>query len=244
MLAGNRALLGLTSTSAAARYQVVTASLQNSADRFVAPTEGGMLAAAEAMTSVDERGRVLGFVADSATARTASEAYPLTLPVYAAANPAAISEPLRAAYAAFITYAASEDGQTPGVDVGRLPDGYASIPPAWAQAAAAAAAAIAAGPTAPPTNAPSTVPGTTGGSANPAPTSTGSGAGAGAAPATVQQPAASGTPSAALTGGTTPDDPAVAAGAALPLSILAGSVGAIASAIVSRRRPIRAWARR
>jgi hypothetical protein len=236
MLPGGQALLGLTSSAAAARYQVVTASLRNPAGQFTSATGTGMLAAAAAMTTVDPAGRVLGFVPESTQAKGATTAYPLTLPVYAAANPAKSDAALRASYSAFITYAASGPAQTPGVDVGQLPDGYAPIPASWSQAAATAAAAIAAGASsAPPTS--SSDGGDSGGFGGFGDSSSGGGG-------DTPQPIASGSSSTTLSSSTTPADPEVPAAPVIAVSLIAGAISALVSLIVSRRRSIRTWVRR
>ncbi|MWB97878.1 hypothetical protein [Agromyces seonyuensis] len=251
MLPGNQALLGLTSTADAARYQVVTASLQNPSGKFVDPTNRSMLAAAEAMTANGESTTVLEFDPESTTAQTAGGAYPLTLPVYAAANPYGAGPELRTAYAKFIRYAAGTDGQTPGVETGRLPAGYAPIPAAWAQAADAAADAIEKGPVS--TQQPSTGTGTntgTSSSGSPLGGSTASSGSNGITPtvggggAAEQQPVASGAVSPSLNGSTTPVDPTTATSYVVPISLLAGTASAIVTLIVARRRPIRTWVRR
>lgn len=244
MSPGDRAMLGITSTPAAARYQVITASLENPAGKFVAPTTGGMLAAASVMGATDSTQRTLGFDAGSESAKGADSAYPLTLPVYAAASPLMTDATLRKAYADFIRFA-SGTGQTPGSDVGRLPDGYAPIPAEWAATAATVAAAIEAGPVsaATPPSTDAYVPATTDLPPNSAaPPAAGGIPPTGDVPAT--DPAATGAPASALSAGTTPDDPEVRVGGVLPISILVGAASAIVSLIVSRRRAIRTWARR
>ncbi|PZQ90775.1 MAG: hypothetical protein DI534_06170 [Leifsonia xyli] len=238
MLPGGQAVLGLTDTAAAARYQVVTASMRNPAGVFVAPSKAGMLAAAAAMTGVNAAGRVVGFVPVTPAAKAATDAYPLTLPVYAAANPAESDAALRTGYAAFIRYAVSTAGQTLGTEVGQLPEGYAPIPAAWATAANAAAATIAAGGTGttnPPASQPSSSNSGSGGFSN-----SGTPEASGEAP----QPDPSGSASPLLSSSVTPADPQSATGGVVIASLLAGIVGAIISLVASRRRAIRTWARR
>lgn len=143
-LPGYQKVLGLTDTSSAAKYQVVTASLRNSAGRFVAPTAQSLTAAATAMTPVAGQPQVVEYDPAGTEARSAADAYPLTMPVYAATNPARGDAATRADYAAFIRFAATT-GQTPGVEAGQLPPGYAPIPASWKAQAIAAAAAIQSG---------------------------------------------------------------------------------------------------
>jgi hypothetical protein len=140
-LVGEQGVMGVTTTASAVRYQNVTASLRNSAGEFVSPTTASMLAAAAAMTPTPTQAQVLEFDPSSAQAHAAPSAYPLTMPIYAAANPTIVDTGLRAKYAALIRYAASS-GQVSGTALGQLPDGYASIPASWALQALAAAAAI------------------------------------------------------------------------------------------------------
>ncbi|WP_162819155.1 hypothetical protein [Leifsonia aquatica] len=143
-LPGYQKVLGLTDTSSAAKYQVVTASLRNAAGQFVTPTTQSLTAAATAMTPVAGQSQVVEYDPAGSVAKSAAAAYPLAMPVYAATNPARGDAATRADYAAFIRYAATT-GQTPGVEAGQLPPGYAPIPAAWKAQAIAAAAAIQSG---------------------------------------------------------------------------------------------------
>lgn len=145
-LPGYQKVLALTDTSSAAKYQVVTAALRNPAGRYVAPSTQSLTAAATAMTPVAGQSQVVEYDPAGATAKAAADAYPLTMPVYAATNPARGDAATRADYAAFIRYAATT-GQTPGVEAGQLPPGYAPIPAGWKAQAIAAAAAIQSGAT-------------------------------------------------------------------------------------------------
>ncbi|MCL1898019.1 MAG: hypothetical protein FWG16_04280 [Micrococcales bacterium] len=144
-LVGLQQVIGLTDTSAAARYQVVQASLRNPAGVFVAPTTETMLAAAAVMVPDPEQTQVVRFDPASSKAKAAAKAYPLTVPVYAAANPLMADAAVRADYATFIDYAATK-GQQPGTDDGLLPPGYAPIPSDWQKQAKAAAVLIRNGP--------------------------------------------------------------------------------------------------
>jgi hypothetical protein len=229
MTPGFQSLLGLTDASASSRYQVVTANLRNPAGSFVGATTDAMLTAASAMSAIGGNGQVLSFVPTSSAAAGAPGAYPLTMPVYAAANPAMTDASLRANYADFIRYAAT-DGQVPGPELGDLPAGYAPIPQSWTDLAWAAADAIEAGPqktTPPKTTGTTTAPirTTTGGSSTPVP---------------VPNPSATGEASGPIVGKATPDDPERPAvlQAALPISIASGAIAAIALPFLSRRRPL------
>ncbi len=148
-ISGYQAVIGLTDTASAAKYEVFTAALRNPAGQFVLPTTDSMTAAATAMTPDPEQPQVLRFDGTSDAAVAATDAYPLTVPVYAATNATGGDAASREAYANLIRYAADE-GQDPGTDLGQLPPGYAPLPAAWKAQADAAAATISAQP-APPT---------------------------------------------------------------------------------------------
>lgn len=157
-LVGMQAVIGVTDTAAAARYQVVQASLLNPAGRFVTPTKSSFSAAAAVMTPDSNQKQVLRLDPAAAGVAKAADAYPLTVPVYAAANPAIKDKALRSDYADFITFAATA-GQQPGTADGQLPDGYAPLPSGWKTQALDAAQKIRAGVSQPaPSPAPSSAP--------------------------------------------------------------------------------------
>lgn len=234
-LPGYQKVLGLTDTSAAAKYQVITAALRNAAGAYVTPTTQSLSAAAAAMTPVAGQPQVVEYDPAGASAKAAGDAYPLAMPVYAAANPAKGDAATRADYAAFIRYAATT-GQTPGVEAGQLPPGYAPIPAAWKAQAIAAAAAIQSGAT---LDVPTDDPGD--GSFGPA---AGGGYGSdGSTGAAVQPASAPTTPQAAgaaagsLSGGTTAKDPDTGAlSAILPGGLLGGLAAAGAAPVIARLR--------
>lgn len=148
-LIGSQKVIALSTTGSASKYQTLNASLRNPAGNFVAPSTASMSAATAAMTPTINSA-VVGFAFDSTAARSAANAYPLTMPVYAALNPLMQDAPLRAIYADFIRYAV-QSGQVPGSSIGSLPDGYAPIPATWVSQSMNSASAIQAGikPTAP-----------------------------------------------------------------------------------------------
>lgn len=240
-LIGDRKVIALSSTPAAATYQNATALLRNPAGQFVAPTTQSLTAAAAAMTPATAQAKVVWFDPASDQAKAATDAYPLAVPVYAALNPKQTDAAARAAYADLITYAVN-NGQQPGANDGELPAGYAPIPDGWRTQALAAADAIRIGslPASPanaganPGSGSSSAPGTTapGGTANvPGPARSSA-----AGPASANQPtgatrsanpAASGSPSGALTGSTTPKDPPI--GALIAAVPAAGGVGLAAA---------------
>ena len=142
-LLGSQKVIAISTAGAASKYQTFEASLLNPAGNFVAPSAASMTAATAAM-SPTKNTAVLGFDFGSASAKVAENAYPLTMPVYAAINPLMDDAPLRAIYASFIRYAV-QSGQTPGTDIGNLPAGYAPIPATWVTQAMNTASAIQAG---------------------------------------------------------------------------------------------------
>ncbi|KFF59449.1 hypothetical protein JF66_11210 [Cryobacterium sp. MLB-32] len=240
-LAGDQGVLGLTTTASAARYQNVTASLRNSAGRFVAPTSGSMLAAAGAMTPTATQAKVLEYDPESASAIAAPTAYPLTMPVYAALNPLQTDPSLRATYANLITYAASK-GQHPGTALGQLPAGYAPMPQAWVGQALLAATAIKDGISpvvSPNTSATASSSAATSNYTNSVGASAAAAVAAAATPvaAAAGDPTATGSAAGPLVGKPTPDDPAIGpVSAAIPTGLLAGLLSAGAVPMISRIR--------
>lgn len=242
-LPGTQAVISLTDGAAADKYQLVTASLRNPAGTFVSPTNEALVAAAVAMTPIGSQAQVRGFDPASAEAARAVDAYPLALPVYAAASPYVKDASVRRVYADFIRYAA-EPGQAPGVQTGQLPSGYAPLPDSWRVQARAAATALENGVTpatpAPPQAAPSRPSGAVGGSVTGGGSSSGASAGAAAAPAAAASagdanPTASGAVAGALAGAKTAADPdSGALPAALPISLLAGLIAALVVLLIPR----------
>lgn len=235
-LIGSQRVLALTTAPAAARYQTVTASLLNPAGQFVAPTETGMLAAAAAMTPSAAQPQVYEYDPAGTTAKAAATAYPLTMPVYAALNPAQTDAAQRAIYANLVRYAVS-DGQKPGTDPGQLPPGYAPLPQGWVDRALAAASAIEQGLVAPAQQVAPSAPSPSVAGATPRAASA-----AQPQPQTVVavDPTATGSPAGSLMGAATPDDPDLPLGsAAVPAGLLSGLAAAAAVPMMSRirRRP-------
>ncbi|WP_382306405.1 hypothetical protein [Herbiconiux sp. UC225_62] len=241
---GLQSVLGLTDTAAAAKYQVYTAALLNPAGQFVQPDADTLTAAAAAMTADPAQPQVYGFDPTSESAHAATNAYPLAMPVYAAVNPAMAdaddSQPndegpgeLRGDYANFIEYAVTS-GQEPGTGLGQLPAGYAPLPQGWRNQALSAAATIQAGPQkAQPTPRPTAPPKT---AAPPA-------AAPAAAPPAVpgaqlpSNPSPSGQTAGPLAGKPTAADADLGMiSAAVPISIGAGLVAALAVSFLTRIR--------
>lgn len=224
-LPGFQSVLAVSDTAAAAKYQLVSASLLNAAGSYVSPTTDSLTAAAAAMSTVAGQPQVYEYNPAGTAAKGAPTAYPLTMPVYAATNPAQGDAASRASYAAFITYA-STTGQSPGTAAGELPAGYAPLPAGWRTQAAAAATAIRAG-------APAASVQATAESALPSYGYESAGTTA-AEPAST--PAASGV-APELMGTATPRDPdSGMTSAALPLSLMGGLSAAGAVPLISRIR--------
>ncbi|GAB2815643.1 hypothetical protein GCM10027022_02110 [Alpinimonas psychrophila] len=231
-LAGTQRVVAVTTAASANLYQNVTASLLNSAGEFVAPTQAGMAAAAAAMTPTEKNSSVVEYNFESAQALAAADAYPLTMPVYAALNPLQTDAQLRAKYSGFIRYAV-QSGQTSGTSIGQLPPGYAPIPQSWADQALASATAIEQGISPLSLVTPSTTAGgqssqTAARRAVPLPSDVA---------ATDPNPQASGAPAGALVGKPTPDDPVLGpVSAAIPAGLLSGLSAAAAFPLFSRFR--------
>lgn len=143
---GQRYLMGPVTAADAADYGLATASISPplttmttadtvaSARTFVSPTDTSLTAA------VTSEGYDAVGGADTDLAALASDAYPLTISLYAAANrtSAALDDAARADYADLLTFAAGP-GQVRGEGPGQLPKGY--VPLTEAQRAATASAA-------------------------------------------------------------------------------------------------------
>ena len=241
---GSQMVIGLTDTAAAAKYHVYTAALRNPAGSYVVPTTSTMSAAAAVMTPDPDQSQVLRLDYGAKAVQSAADAYPLTVPVYAATNPLGGDQASRQAYSAFVLYAVG-DGQTVGTDDGELPAGYAPLAAAWRDAARSAARAIAAGP--PAVAAPdgsTTTPTLTAATVDPgagrSPSGpTGASPAVGASAPLPSSPTATGDAAGALTGAPTPDDPSVGTSAAtVPLSAAGGLAAAAAVPLLTRRRRV------
>jgi hypothetical protein len=124
---GTRSFLSITDSASAARFGLQTARLSQAGDdgdarTFIAADQTGMVAAQRSMVPSAVDSTVL--VNDPS--KQAPGAYPLTLLTYAAAFPASLDQASRDDYARFIEYAVGA-GQTPGLDFGDLPPGYAPL---------------------------------------------------------------------------------------------------------------------
>ena len=135
---GQRAVLVVTDTATAARFKVGMARLQNASGKFVSPTQEGMSAALGAMKD----SAVKGVLAPNPASKVAG-AYPLTEVTYAMTAPRELEKGEAADYASFVRYVAGDEGQTPGLSPGQLPDGYLQLPSKLRAQAAAVADLIA-----------------------------------------------------------------------------------------------------
>jgi hypothetical protein len=143
---GQAVVLSVTDTADAARYGLETAALSRAGDdtagrTFVAADTPGLKAGAAAMKPSAVQG-----VLSPDPSTSAAGAYPLTELSYAMVVPGNLDAGAAGDYAAFIKYAATT-GQTPGLDVGDLPPGYAPLPSSMVSQAQAVATALTTPPT-------------------------------------------------------------------------------------------------
>lgn len=125
-LIGRRAMLVMTDTPSAAQFGVQTARLSRAGDkgadrRFIAADTAGLTAGAAAMKAGAEP-----TVLEPRPTEAPSGAYPLTALTYAAITPLSLDAQARTEYAAFVEYAVGP-GQSPGLELGQLPRGYAPL---------------------------------------------------------------------------------------------------------------------
>jgi hypothetical protein len=156
---GTRSFLSVTDSASAARFGLQTAHLSQAGDdgdtrTFIAADQAGMQAAQKSMVPSADDSTVL--VNDPT--KQAPGAYPLALLAYAAAFPSSLDQAQRDDYARFIEYAVGA-GQTPGVNFGNLPPGYAPLGSTLVTAAQKAATELRNG-TVPPPTPPTTTPAT------------------------------------------------------------------------------------
>lgn len=140
---GKRAMMALTDTANATRYDLRVAALRNANGKFVRPTAGSMLAAVNAW----KKGSVPGTLAPNPMA-AGDGVYPLTTISYAAVRPAGSPDATptenavaRKACAAFLSYAIGP-GQKSGEAFGQLPPGYVPLPASLVKIGTAAVKAI------------------------------------------------------------------------------------------------------
>ena len=220
---GARAIMVVSDSATAARFNLPMASLRNANGKFVTPTPHNLIAAVDAFDESSTPG-----VLTPNPNVAVDDAYPLTVVSYATVVPAALDDKARASYAGLIEYATG-DGQKPGVEPGSLPDGYAPMPERLTKVGKDAAAAIRAYAPATPTPAPTSEP-------TPAPTqqassgsndtsgSTGSSNSSGSTGSTGSSSGSSGSSGSGSTGGTSTGSTSTGSGA----TASSGTAGAAA----------------
>jgi hypothetical protein len=226
---GRQRVIAVTTAAAASRYQTISASLKNPAGEFVSASSSSMSAAVAAMQGSETNSSVVEFNLSSDSAKSAKNAYPLTMPIYAALNPLQSDSSLRTSYAALIRYAVGE-GQSPGTGIGQLPDGYVSLPQSWIDQAMVSANAIEQGVSPLSLVSPvRSIPGAVYAPAIPVPQIV--------APVADTTVTATGTASGPLVGKPTPADPVLGpVAAAVPAGLLSGFAAAAAVPLYSRLR--------
>lgn len=137
-LSGTHAVMVISDTATAARYQLPMASLQNAAGRFVAPDDAGLTAGLESLVPTAVEG------VETVDPSAASDAaYPLVHVGYAVTSPEHLQPDEATAYARFLRYAATA-GQVRGAAPGLLPAGYVPLTATMRKQALATADRVAA----------------------------------------------------------------------------------------------------
>ena len=135
---GRREVIGIIDAASAARFRLATASLENAAGKYVAPTNQSMLAGIQhSVVGADGVTRSVDLTDKDPSI------YPLSLLVSGAFATTA-PEDERAQMADFLSYVAG-DGQVQGDQVGQLPEGHAPLSPALVRQVKQARAAVLAG---------------------------------------------------------------------------------------------------
>jgi hypothetical protein len=130
---GQRALIAITDDGDSAAFLFPSAALPSPACqltnparivtkcKLVTPTTASMTAALQNMTSEGQGTKQVNYKSSD------ENAYPLTMVIYAVVPTSGVSHGKAAAIAKFLDYAAGS-GQTPGVQPGQLPPGFAPLP--------------------------------------------------------------------------------------------------------------------
>jgi hypothetical protein len=121
---GQRALISVLDQADSAAFLFPSAALPNGAGKYVEPTTAGMEAALHGMIN-DGDGTQL--VNPTKTKTTSDKAYPLTMVVYAMVPTSGLSHSKAVAISKWLDFA-SGAGQTPGIQPGQLPPGFAPLP--------------------------------------------------------------------------------------------------------------------
>jgi hypothetical protein len=228
---GARFMLGIVSLGDAERYGLRSAALQTSSGRYVAPGDRSLAAAVKL---AKQRGKYEPFVLDQDDVRRSGSAYPGTMIVYTAARLQNLGKDDAAKVAQFIRVSTTE-GQRSGSGNGRLPAGYLRIANAGvtaklyhsAQEVAKAVAEQEEPAAAPPTG------GATGGGTEPpvsAPPGTTPPAAATPSAVPTVPPAATPMPATRAVGSDL-------AGGLLPILILLGAIGCVATLVIRVATP-------
>jgi hypothetical protein len=120
---GTRDLFAILDQGDASAFLFPAASLQNAAGNYVAPTDAGMLAAVEHDMVTDPHNHITETVNLTNASKSAWDAYPLTMVVYAMVPTGGISATKAAKIAQWLDFVANQ-GQQPGLLPGNLPPGY------------------------------------------------------------------------------------------------------------------------
>jgi hypothetical protein len=118
---GQRALIAILDQGDSAAFLFPAISIPNATGHFVAPTTAHMIAALQGMSSAGDGTRQVNLNSRN------KNAYPLTMVIYAVVPTSGLSHAKAAAIARFLDFAAGA-GQTPGVQPGQLPPGFAPLP--------------------------------------------------------------------------------------------------------------------
>lgn len=151
-LSGSRAILTLSETATAARYNLPMAELENADGQFVAPTTDSLTHGLNAMIPTGVEGTLAANPGSFDPA-----AYPLTHLTYAMTAPDRLTKIEATAYSRFLRYAMTA-GQVSGISAGDLPPGYVALPAALRNQTLAIAQQVAAGSPASPSGGPSSTP--------------------------------------------------------------------------------------
>jgi hypothetical protein len=229
---GKRFLLGIVSLGDAARYGLRAAALETKKGTYVAPTDSSLAAALKLSTQKKKYGP---FLLDQKDVRKSRTAYPGTMVVYTAARLHNLDKADAKKVAQFIQVSTSE-GQRLGSGNGQLPGGYLPITkkgvtaPYYASAQEVAAA-IEAQKT--PASEPTADPSSSAGSGDTGSATPPDSAPTGTLPSAAPTPSA--TPSTAPAATPMPATQAVGsdlAGGLLPLLILLGAIGCVATTVI------------
>jgi hypothetical protein len=138
---GRRSFLSITDTSSADLFGVQVASLSRAGDNsaarvFVKPDKVGLTAGVKGMSPKTESSFL-----EPDPLKKAAGGYPLTTLTYAAIKPLSLDRDTRRQFSEFLKYAGGA-GQSEGLELGKLPRGYAPLPSALRSQTLAAASTV------------------------------------------------------------------------------------------------------